>query len=85
LVDTGGAWEVAHSGPTIAATGQWAEMLAGVGEDWEVIVVGYVSRFARDLRTAVNARHNLHARGADLSVEGIRLAPVASPAQGVAS
>ena len=26
-------------------------MLAGAGEDWEVLVVGYVSRFARDLRT----------------------------------
>jgi len=64
LVDTGGAWQVAHSGRTIAATGQWAEMLSGAGEDWEVLVVGYVSRFARDLRTAVNARHDLHARGA---------------------
>jgi hypothetical protein len=64
LVDTGGAWQVAHSGRTIAATGQWAEMLAGAGDDWEVLVVGYVSRFARDLRTAVNARHDLHARGA---------------------
>jgi DNA invertase Pin-like site-specific DNA recombinase len=64
LVDTGGAWHVAHSGRTIAATGQWAEMLAGAGQDWEVLVVGYVSRFARDLRTAVNARHDLHARGA---------------------
>jgi len=64
LVDTGGAWQVAHSGRTIAATGQWAEMLAGAGEDWEVLVVGYVSRFARDLRTAVNASHDLHARGA---------------------
>ena len=63
-LDTGGAWQVAHSGRTIAATGQWAEMLAGAGEDWEVLVVGYVSRFARDLRTAVNARHDLHARGA---------------------
>jgi hypothetical protein len=39
-------------------------MLAGAGEDWDVLVVGYVSRFARDLRTAVNARHDLHARGA---------------------
>src|SRR3972149_2217278 len=39
-------------------------MLAGAGEDWEVLVVGYVSRFARDLRTAVNARHDLHAAGA---------------------
>lgn len=64
LVDTGDAWQVAHSGRTIAATGQWAEMLAGAGCDWEVLVVGYVSRFARDLRTAVNARHDLHARGA---------------------
>jgi DNA invertase Pin-like site-specific DNA recombinase len=64
LLDTGGSWQVAHSGRTIAATGQWAEMLAGAGEDWEVLVVGYVSRFARDLRTAVNARHDLHARGA---------------------
>ncbi len=64
LLDAGIAWQVAHSGRTIAATGQWAEMLAGAGEDWEVLVVGYVSRFARDLRTAVNARHDLHARGA---------------------
>jgi hypothetical protein len=52
LLDTGDAWEVAHSGRTIASTGPWAEMLAGAGEDWEVLVVGYVSRFARDLRTA---------------------------------
>ena len=64
LVDTGAAWQVAHSGRTIAATGQWAEMLDGAGLDWDVLVVGYVSRFARDLRTAVNARHDLHARGA---------------------
>jgi DNA invertase Pin-like site-specific DNA recombinase len=64
LVDTGAAWQVAHSGRTIAATGQWAEMLDGAGHDWDVLVVGYVSRFARDLRTAVNARHDLHARGA---------------------
>jgi DNA invertase Pin-like site-specific DNA recombinase len=64
LLDAGIAWEVAHSGRTIAATGQWAEMLAGAGEDWDVLVVGYVSRFARDLRTAVNARHDLHALGA---------------------
>jgi hypothetical protein len=39
-------------------------MLDGAGRDWDVLVVGYVSRFARDLRTAVNARHDLHARGA---------------------
>ncbi len=64
LVETPWAWQVAHSGRTIAATGQWAEMLEGAGHDWDVLVVGYVSRFARDLRTAVNARHDLHARGA---------------------
>ena len=64
LVDTGDAWQVAHSGRTIAATGQWAEMLAAAGHDWDVLVVGYVSRFARDLLTAVNARHDLPAGGA---------------------
>lgn len=66
LVDTGIAWEVAHSGRTIATTGQWAQMLAGAGTEWDVLVVGYVSRFARDLRTAVNARHDLHALGASI-------------------
>ena len=45
-------------------------MLAGAGEDWEVLVVGYVSRFARDLRTVVNARHDLHARGAVILFAG---------------
>ncbi|MBV9870484.1 MAG: recombinase family protein, partial [Frankiaceae bacterium] len=63
LVDTGLAWQVAHSGRTIATTSQWADMLAGAGTSWDVLVVGYVSRFARDLRTAVNARHDLHAAG----------------------
>lgn len=64
LVDSGIAWSVAHSGRTIASTGPWAEMLATAGSTWDVLVVGYVSRFARDLRTAVNARHDLHAAGA---------------------
>jgi hypothetical protein len=73
LVDTGIAWQVAHSGRTIAATGQWAEMLAGAGESWDVLVVGYVSRFARDLRTAVNARHDLHAAGAAILFADERL------------
>lgn len=64
LLDAGIAWEVAHSGRTIATTDQWAEMVAGAGDRYDVLVVGYVSRFARDLRTAVNARHDLHAAGA---------------------
>ena len=40
LVDTGAAWQVAHSGRTIAATGQWAEMLDGAGQDWDLRGVG---------------------------------------------
>jgi DNA invertase Pin-like site-specific DNA recombinase len=39
-------------------------MLAGAGDTYDVLVVGYVSRFARRLRTLVNARHDLHAAGA---------------------
>lgn len=66
LVDTGLAYEVAHSGRTVAVTPEWAAMTAAAGVTYDVLVVGYVSRFARDLRTAVNARHDLHARGAAL-------------------
>lgn len=66
LIDSGIGWEVAHSGKTIGATSQWSEMLAAAGVAYDVLVVGYVSRFARDLRTAVNARHELHAAGAVL-------------------
>jgi len=57
---------VAHSGRTIASTSQFADMLARAGRDYDVLVVGYVSRFTRDLRTAVNARHQLHEAGAAL-------------------
>jgi len=64
LVDTGLAWQVAHSGRTVGSTSQFAEMMAAAGVAYDVLVVGYVSRFARDLRTAVNARHDLHAAGA---------------------
>lgn len=66
LTDTGLGWEVAHSGRTIASTTQWAEMLAAAGTGYDVLVVGYVSRFARDARTALNARHELHRVGAVL-------------------
>lgn len=66
LVDSGIGWEVSHSGRTIASTTQWAEMVAAAGSTYDVLVVGYVSRFARDLRTAVNARHDLHLAGAVL-------------------
>ena len=64
LVDTGLAWQVAHSGRTVGTTSQFAEMMAAAGVEYDVLVVGYVSRFARDVRTSVNARHDLHAAGA---------------------
>jgi hypothetical protein len=63
LTDTGLAWSVAHSGfrqtgqeeATLGSTAQWNEMLAAAGDTYDVLVVGYVSRFARRLRTLVNA------------------------------
>ena len=73
LLDTGIAWQVAHSGRTIANTLQFAEMLERAGRDYDVLVVGYVSRFARDLRTAVNARHDLHHAGAAILFADERL------------
>lgn len=63
LVDTGIAWSVAHSGRTIATTEQWAEMHAGAGVRFDVLVVGYASRFARSLEAHVDARRSLHRLG----------------------
>jgi DNA invertase Pin-like site-specific DNA recombinase len=57
-------FRLAHSGRTIADTPEFGQMLARAGTDFDVLVVGYVSRFARDARTALNARHDLHAAGA---------------------
>ena len=67
LVDTAIEWQVAHSGRTVGSTAQFQEMVARAGRDYDVLLVGYVSRFARNLRTAVNARHDLIS------------APIASP------
>ena len=64
LADTGIEWQVAHSGRTVSSTAQFREMVARAGRDYDVLLVGYVSRFARNLRTAVNARHDLHDAGA---------------------
>jgi DNA invertase Pin-like site-specific DNA recombinase len=66
LADTGIEWQVAHSGRTIGSTGQFREMVSRAGIDYDVLLVGYVSRFARNLRTAVNARHELHEAGASI-------------------
>ena len=64
LVDTGIEWQVAHSGRTVSSTAQFREMVARAGRDYDVLLVGYVSRFTRNLHTAVNARQDLHAAGA---------------------
>ncbi len=64
LVDTGRAWEVAHSGWKIAKHPAWGEMLAGAGISFDVLVVGYASRFARSLEAHVDARRAFHAAGA---------------------
>lgn len=55
-------WTVTHKGRTVGSTAQFAEMLDRPGVGFDVLVVGYVSRFVRDLRTATNARHALKAR-----------------------
>ena len=73
LRDTGIAWDVAHSGRTVAGTDTFRSMLAAAGREYDVLVVGYVSRFARDLRAAVNARHDLHGAGAALLFADERL------------
>jgi hypothetical protein len=54
-------WKAGVSNESCGPAPRWATQAR---RRWEVLVVGYVSRFARDLRTAVNARHDLHARGA---------------------
>ena len=73
MVDTDIEWLVAHSGRTIATTSEFNEMLSRAGRDYAVLVVGYVSRFARNLHTAVNARHDLHEGGAAIFFADERL------------
>src|SRR3954469_8203883 len=51
LIDSGISWTVAHSGRTVGNTEKFREMLNRAGIDYDVLVVGYSSRFARDLRT----------------------------------
>jgi len=64
LLDTGIEWTVAHSGWKIAAHPVWAEMLRGAGVTFDILVVGYASRFARSLEAHVDARRAFHAAGA---------------------
>ena len=73
LVYAGIEWLVSHSGRTVASTVEWQDMLERAGRDYDVLVVGYASRFSRDARTAFNARHDLHSRDATLLFADERL------------
>ena len=65
LVDTGIEWVVAHSGRTIGSTSQWRAMLEAAGAQYDVLLVGYTSRFSRNLKTTlVGIEDHLHPAGA---------------------
>jgi len=65
LVDVDLAWTVAHSGRTIGSTTQWTDMLAAAGDRFDVLLVGYTSRFSRHLKaTLIAIEDHLHPAGA---------------------
>ena len=72
LKDTGIEWMVAHSGyrkgrdglAAIASSDQWREMLDRAGRDYDVLVIGYVSRFVRDTEVQFTTRRMFHQAGA---------------------
>lgn len=67
LVDTGHSWSVAHSGwRKLDAHPTWVEMVAAAGREYDVLLVGYVSRWSRNLKLSMNARDELHAAGGAL-------------------
>lgn len=64
LIDTGRSWSVAHSGwRNLEQHPAWAEMVAAVGLEYDVLLVGYVSRWSRNLKLSMNARDEFHAAG----------------------
>jgi hypothetical protein len=66
LVDTGLSWSVAASGWTTAwLTSAWQAMLAAAREGaFDILVVGYVSRFLRNLKqTLIAVEDHLHQAG----------------------
>lgn len=66
LVDTGLRWSVAASGWKSAwRTPEWQSMLQGAADgQFDVIVVGYASRFLRNLHETLNAlKNDLHPAG----------------------
>jgi hypothetical protein len=67
LVDTGLSWQGAHSGfdeAALAASPQWADMLARAGAEYDLLVVAYASRFCRNGKAGRIAMDDLHRKGA---------------------
>lgn len=81
LIDTGIEWLVAHSGfrkddrgiALLASTEQWSDMIARAGFDYDMLVVGYVSRWARDAEVQFTARRQFHQAGAAILFADERL------------
>lgn len=73
LTDSGLAWDLAASGwsgpdsmddPPATRTAEFAAMLAAAeSRSYDVLLVGYASRFIRDLATALATRRRLHRAG----------------------
>lgn len=66
LIDSGIGWLVAHSGRTIVKAPEWAEMQRRAGVDYDVLLLGYVNRFARSMEAFIDAKRVIHASGAVL-------------------
>jgi DNA invertase Pin-like site-specific DNA recombinase len=64
LVDTGLAWQSAASGRTVYQAPEFAAMTAAAGAGrFDLLLVGYVSRFQRNLKQTLIAVDDLHAAG----------------------
>ena len=64
LVDMGLAWQSAASGRTVYLGPEFAAMVAAAQAGaFDILVVGYVSRFQRNLRQTLNVVADLHAAG----------------------
>ena len=64
LIDSGIAWQSAASGRTVHLAPEFAAMLdAARAGSFDILVVGYVSRFQRNLKQTLIAVDELHAAG----------------------
>lgn len=64
LRDSGLIWQTASSGRTVHASPDFADMLrAARAGGFDILIVGYVSRFARNLKQTLIAVDELHAVG----------------------